>query len=113
MEQDLATLVALGLVASQLTTLIKFLQASEWSRAGTTVVPWVTAFLALLLGSQAEATSALTLPGFTESLGDLDIASLFYAAVVVGSTGGFAHKAVKAVDNTDSAAEPPLGSQAP
>jgi hypothetical protein len=108
-EQDLATLVALGLLASQLTTLFRFVQAAQWSSAFTTVLPWVTAFLALLLGAQAEATSSLTLPGFNESIGDLDIASLFYAAVVVGSTGGFAHKAVKAVDNTQSAAEPPVG----
>lgn len=109
MEQDLAPLIALGLLASQLTTLVRFLQATQWSRAFTTVLPWLAAFVALGIGAQVEATSSLVLPGVTQELADLNVWSLVYVAIVVGASGGFAHKAVVGVDNSQSAAEPPLG----
>lgn len=108
MEQ-VATVAALAALASQLTTLVKFLTAREWTRAVTTVTPWVTAFGALVLGAQADATADIVLPGFIASLGDLDMASLVYAAVTIGAAGGLAHKALVSLDASQSAAEPALG----
>lgn len=108
MEQDLAPLVALALLASQLTTLVRFVQGGQLDRAVNTMLPWATALAALALGSQVEATSALVLPGVDQPLGDLDIWSLLYVSVVVGSTGGAFHKVVVGFDHTQSAAEPPL-----
>ena len=109
MEQvPLATLAALGLVASQLTTLVRFLQASQFARALTTVIPWATAFLTLLLGAQAAETAAMVLPGFSDPLGDMGVVSLLFASLVVGSAGGAFHKVTVAVDNSQSSAEPPV-----
>ena len=108
MEHDLTPLVALALLASQLTSIVRFLQGHQFDRAVNAVLPWATALGALLLGAQAEATSSLVLPGLDQPLGDLDLFSLLYAAVVVGSTGGAFHKVVVGLDSSQSAAEPPL-----
>lgn len=109
MEQ-VATLAALAAVASQITSLFKFLTGGEPMRAVTTVVPWVAAFVVLLLGAQADVTAGLTFPGVDAPLGDLDIASLLFVSTTVGAVGGAFHKTVTAVDDSTSTAEPSLGS---
>jgi len=101
--------VALAAMASQITTLVRYASAREYRQAVTTMLPWLAAFVALLAGAQADAIADWVLPGLETRLGDLDVASLAFVAVSVGATGGFGYKALTAIDNSDSAAEPPLG----
>jgi len=110
MEQEsLTTLAALALLASQITSIVRFIAGSEPMRAVNAVIPWAAALGALGLGASADATSALVLPGFSTALGNMDAASLVYAAIMIGSTGGFAHKFVTAIDQHQTVAEPALG----
>lgn len=107
--EQAVTVATLALLASQITSIIRFITGGEGRRALTAVIPWLAAFAALGLGAHADATSTLTLPGFDVQLGDMDIGSLVLAAMTLGATGGFAHKVVTAIDGSDSAVEPPLG----
>jgi len=107
--EDIATVAALAALASQITSLLKFLTGGEPKRALTTVIPWVAAFGVLLIGAQADATAGIVFPGIDSPLGDLDVASLLLVSTTIGAVGGFAHKAVTAVDNSTSTAEPALG----
>jgi hypothetical protein len=107
--EDFTTWAALAALAIKVTSLIKYMLTGQVRQSATTVVPWLAAFAVLMLGSQADATSAIMLPGLNVALGHADIASLMLAATALGSTGSVVHDFTKAVDNTQSAAEPKLG----
>lgn len=107
--EDLTVVLMLAAVATQVTTIVKFLTAGQIRNAVTALVPWAVAFVVLALGAHAGEVNDFVLPGLSAPLGDMDVASLLFAAAAVGSSGGFLYKAVTAIDNTDSAAEPPLG----
>lgn len=107
--EDVTTLAALAALAFKVTSLAKFIVAGQFRQAITTLIPWAAAFGVLLLGAQADATAAMVLPGFSQTLGHLDVASLFLAATALGSTASVVYDFKSAIDNHDTAVEPPLG----
>ena len=107
--EDLTPVILLAALATQVTTIIKFLTAGFFRQAVTALVPWVVSFVALVLAASAGEINDYTLPGLSAPLGDMDMASLLFAAAALGSSGGLLYKAITAIDQTDSAAEPPLG----
>lgn len=107
--EDLTPVILLAALATQVTTIIKFLTAGYFRQAATALVPWVVSFVALVLGANASEINDYTLPGLSEPLAAMDVASLLFAAAALGSSGGLLYKAITAIDQTDSAAEPPLG----
>lgn len=106
---------AAGLVALayHVTVLLKYVTAGQIKEFLTGLVPWVAAFSVLLLGSEADATASVVLPGFDLALGDMDVASLLLAAAGLGATGSVAWDYKKAIDGSDSASVPPLGGGSP
>lgn len=111
--EDIATLAALSALALKVTSLLKYLTASHFREAVTTLIPWGAAFVVLLLGAEADATAAIVIPGLSQTLGTLDVASLLLVATAIGSTGSVAFDFRKAIDGTDSAREPALMGAAP
>lgn len=110
---DFATLAGLVAVATQATTLVKYLAAREAAKAVQVMIPWVVVFAVLALGAQADQFQGLALPGLDVVLGVADMATLLLYSVAVGSTGGLTYKTLTAVDNGDSAREPSLGVDRP
>ncbi len=107
---DFTTLVALAALAVKITSLLKYLSAGQVRSAATTVVPWLGAFLVLVLASQANATAGMMLPGLAVPLGDVDIFSLMIAATALGASGSVVYDATTRWDNSDDTSkEPPLG----
>lgn len=106
--ESAAALAALAALAWKITSLVKYLSAGQVRQAVTTVVPWVAAFVALLIGAQADATAAVVLPSVHVSLGDMDVASMLLLAATTGALGSTFYDVKTALDNTDSAAEPQL-----
>lgn len=75
----------------------------------TQVVVWAVGIIVLFLAGEADVTSGMVIPGFSDiHLGDLDAASIVLAGLALGSSGAFAYDVKKAVDNSDSATEPAL-----
>lgn len=109
--EELTVVIMLAAVATQVTTHLKNLTGGRVRSAVEGVIPWAVAFVVLLLGGAASATSSYVIPGLDESLGDMDIASMLLASAAVGSSGGFLYSLRTAFDNTDSAAEPPIASR--
>lgn len=103
------TLAALIAVSMQVTDLLRFLSAGQLRQALTGVIPWVALFVVLLLGSQADVTNQLPIPGTGEALGGLNWASLLLVAIAGGSTGSQVVNFKQAIDGTDSSRVPPLG----
>lgn len=76
--------------------------------AATQVVVWLVAIGVLVLAAHATVTADLVLPVTATRLGDLDLASFVVLGLIAGSTGSVVYDFKKALDDADSAAEPPL-----
>lgn len=100
------TLVALAALAVKVVTVIKSI-GKDNNKALTQVVTWLVGFGVMLLGAHAQVTSDLVVLG-SYRLGDLDVGSLFLAGTALSSVGSFGYDGLKAVDNTQTAADPPL-----
>lgn len=98
----------LAFAINKTVSVIKALFNGEKNTVVTQVVVWLVGFGGLALAAQSDVTSAFALPGFTEPLGDLDVASLGVLAWILGSTGSFAYDIKAAIDGSDSAAETKL-----
>jgi hypothetical protein len=100
-----ATLVTL---IAKVTSVLKYLTASEWREAATQAATWIAGIAVVWVASQASATQAFTIWGEI-TLGSLDIWSVILAGVALASGASVVYDFKKARDNTDSAAEPKLG----
>lgn len=98
----------LAFAINKTVSVIKALANQDWNTVITQAVVWLVGFGGLSLAAHASVTENFALPGFTEPLGSLDWGSLALFAWVLGSTGSFAYDWKRAVDDSDSAAEPKL-----
>jgi hypothetical protein len=107
--EQVVILLGLAFAANKLMSTLKNLTNAATRGDGLSqIVLWVIAILVLVLAGQADVTSTLTLPGLDGALGDLDFASYVVLGIIAGSTGSVVYDFTKAVDNTNSAAEPSL-----
>jgi hypothetical protein len=106
--EAVAIFAALAFAINKTVSVIKALFNGDKNTVVTQAVVWAVGFGGLSLAAHAAVTEAYALPGFTESLGSLDAASLGLLAWLLGSTGSFAFDLKKAIDGSDSAAEASL-----
>lgn len=107
MEQ-IAILMGLAFAANKTVTVLKYLFTPNRSSAFTQFMVWGVSFLGLLLASEAEVTENLLLPGMSVALGLLDVPSIIILAWIAGSSGSVVYDFKKALDQSDTAVEPPL-----
>jgi hypothetical protein len=100
-----ATLAALVL---KVTSFTKYVIAGQLRQALTQAVPWGVGMGGVWVAAQSMVAENMRIWGEV-SLGQLDGWSIVLAGLALGSFGSFGYDVKKAVDNTDSAAEPPLG----
>lgn len=105
---DTITVATLAALAVKITTAAKYLTARQIREFVTQLIPWAAGVAIVWLGGQADATADLVMWG-AQRLGDLDWASELLAGVALGSGGSLVYDVKKALDNSDTAAEPPLG----
>lgn len=106
--ETVAVFAALAFTINKIVSVIKAAKNSDWNVVVTQVLVWAVGFFVLALAANADVTSALVLPGFTTTLGELDGSSIVLFALLAGSTGSFAFDLKKAIDGSDSAAETKL-----
>lgn len=103
-----AALLALGLAASNVLALVKYLLAKDVNAIVTNLLFFGASLGLLLLAAQASYTEFVTIPGIDVSLHSLDFPSLVIVALGIYGVGGAWYDRTKAKDNTQSAAQPPL-----
>jgi hypothetical protein len=106
--ESMAIFLGLAFAANKSVSVFKSLFSSDRNTAVTQVIVWMFAIAALLLAASAQVTEHLVLPGMVDPLGNLDLASLVLLGWIAGSTGSVVFDFKKAIDGTDSAAEPRL-----
>lgn len=107
MEQ-IAILAALALAVNKTTSVVKWALNKDVNAVVTQIAVWVFGFVAVLLAAHADVTREIIVPGTVAPLGDLDTWSLVLLGWILGSSGSFIFDLKKAIDGTDSAAEPSL-----
>ena len=114
MEQAVA-LLAIALLANKIIELLKYLTNKEYKSAATLLSLFGAGYAALTLAAHAKVTEAIVIPGTLTPLGMLDWASLLLLGLMITATGSTAYDFKKALDQTDSAAQPKLfpGPQGP
>lgn len=104
----IAILAGIAFAVNKTVTVIKAVASGDKNLALTQLLVWVIGVGAVILAAHASLTSDMIMPGIERSLGSLDTASLVLLGWVLGSSGSFAFDIKKAIDNGDSAQEPPL-----
>lgn len=81
---------------------------SQRSAVVTQLTAWVGGIVLVALAAHAQVTETLVLPGVSTPMGKLDGASIVLVGLLASSLASSLVDVKAAVDNTDSAAKPPL-----
>jgi energy-converting hydrogenase Eha subunit G len=106
--EEIAILAGLAFAINKTVSVVKAALNKDVNAAVTQLVVWVVGFIAISLAAHAQLTENLVVPGLLVPLDELDWQSLVLVAWILGGTGSFAFDFKKALDSSDSAAEPSL-----
>lgn len=104
----IAVLAGIALAVNKTVSVVKAIANGNKNDAVTQILVWLIGVGAVILAAHASLTSDMLLPGLGRSLGSVDTASHVLLGWILGGSGSFAFDLKKAIDNGDSAAEPPL-----
>jgi hypothetical protein len=90
----------------KLVDFVRFLRAGDVNGVITQVAAWAAGFLVVALAAHTPWAAGLVFGGF--ALSKLGVAAQLLVGVTVGSAASFGKDVVAAVDNSQSAAVPPL-----
>lgn len=107
MEQ-VAVLTAVVLLASKLVELAKFVRNKDWNGALTLAVLMVVGVAVVFFAAEAEVTETLVVPGTVTPIGVMDGPSLVFVGLIFTSLVSKLYDFQKALDGSDSAAQPSL-----
>lgn len=103
---EVFTLAALAALVIKVTSAAKYLRAGQVKDFGTQVFVWLVGVGAAFLAVNSNAMASIDLNGVT--LGSLDGGSTVLFGLGLSSLASFAKDTTKAIDGSDSAAEPSL-----
>jgi hypothetical protein len=102
----LASLIALGM---RFVSFCKFVRAKDWNSAFTQAATWGVGVALMFLASAADVTATIPVPGLANTvIGDVNSASKILLGFMLLSAGSVVYEFKKALDRSDSAAEPAL-----
>jgi hypothetical protein len=103
---SLAALTAMGSVVFTFINLIRFATAGEWASAITQVLAWVSGVIAALIIAHTDLGAAFSFG--SKSLSQIGWFSQCLVGLIAASTISVVNEIKKAIDNTDTAAVPPI-----
>jgi len=107
--EPLLLLLGLAFAANKVVSVVKSLTSGDFNTPVTQLLVWAAAIGGLFLAANADVTEHLIVPGVSDqTLGTLGGASLVLLGLIAGSTGSVVYDFKKAIDGSDSAAEPRL-----
>lgn len=103
---EVFTSAALAALVVKVTSAAKYLRSGAYKDFVTQVFVWAVGVGAAFLAVNSNAMSSIDVNGVT--LGSLNGSSTVLLGVALASLASFAKDTTKAIDNSDSAAEPSL-----
>lgn len=101
-------LAALATLASKILELVKRLRAKDVNGVVTILGIWASGIIVTIIAAKAAVTETLVIPGTNYAFGALDGWSQGLLGLTLGSFIAITYDFRKALDNTDSAAQPKL-----
>lgn len=98
--------VAMLTLIKKVLDFLKYLTNQDWNGALTQVCVWVAGIAVVWLYAQTDWAEGISFAGLV--LSSMNFASLVALGIGLGSSASVATDFIKARDNTDSAAMPPL-----
>lgn len=98
--------VAMFALIKKVLDFFKYLTNQDWNGAITQIAVWASGIVVVWLYAQTDWAETFSFAGFT--LASMNGASLVALGIGLGSSASVATDFIKARDNTDSAAMPPL-----
>jgi len=99
-------MVAMGSIVFCLINLLKNLTNKNWNPVVTQLIAWVAGVVVVMLFAQTDWAETLTFGD--RSLASLNGSSLFVIGLMASSILGVVNEVKKALDDHDSAVQPPL-----
>ena len=108
---DVFTLAALAALGAKLVSALKYLLDGDGRSFATQAIVWLVGAVLVMVAAQADIAAGIVV-GDT-SLGSLDVWSQVLVGLQLSSSASFAYDFKKAIDGSDYASEPALGSGSP
>ena len=105
---EVVTLASLAALVWKIMSVVKDATGGESRSAVTQVVTWVVGIGVAMFAAHTDITAGIEVWDGMQ-FGDLDLGGQVLAGLTLASTASVGYDVKTAVDNTDSAAEPPLG----
>jgi hypothetical protein len=105
---EIVPLVLLGALVYKLIDFIKYVRAGDWNAVATQATVWIAGIVVVLLFAASTMGAAIMLPGLGVTLGSLAIVDKVIIGLFASSLFSAGKDVLKAVDNTQTAATPPL-----
>lgn len=112
MEQALI-LTSIAFLGNKIIELIKYLRARDVNAAVTLLMIHITGVVVMLFAAAAKVSETLVIPGTSAPIGQLDTASVIFMGLTFASLTSKLYDFQKAIDQSDSAAQPSLTGIAP
>ena len=106
--ESLIVFAAIAFTINKIVSSVKAARAGQWNTPVTQLLCLVVGIAVISLAAHSSITQSYQLPGFTQTLGDIDAGSIVLFSLLASSSGSFLYDWKKARDGSDSAAEPSL-----
>jgi hypothetical protein len=104
---DFVPLIVIGSLLKKTVDFLKFLTGKDWNSAITQVVVWGVGVLLVWLLSASDFANGIIIGGI--DLGNMNASSIVLVGLALASTASLlGQDLIKALDNTQTAAAPPL-----
>lgn len=103
---EVFSLVIMAALIGKVMTTVKGVVNKDWNLSGTTVGIWIVGWVVAALGAHTSWASTVVIQNV--ALDKMNTADLFFLGASLGSGVSQVYDAIKARDNTNSAAEPKL-----
>lgn len=104
---EVFTLATLAALVWKVVSIVKMATGKDYTPVITQGLTWLAGIIAVILAAQTDVAESVAVFG-TTTLGQLDGWSQVLVGLTLSSAGSVAYDYKKAIDNTDSASEPPL-----
>lgn len=103
---EFAPTLALAALVISIINFLKYVRSLDWNGVLTQLIVWVAGVVALVLAAATQFASGISVGDTT--LDKLNGPGLIFVGLSLASIGSFATEIKKALDQSDSAAKPPL-----
>jgi hypothetical protein len=105
---EAVTFIVLAIAIGKIFQAVKSIRAGDYNTPLSLVGLTVIGFLVLWLAGSADVSEHIEVLNFTQTLGQMDIASLVLISLLLATGAGKIYDFQKAVDNTTTSDEPSL-----